>query len=164
MKEIFSRRSIRKYSDKEISNIDLKMILKAGMNAPTARNLKPFEFIIIKEKGILEKLSITKKNSYFVKDSNTTIIIIGNELSEFWQQDLGAVTQNILLEATYLNIGSCWIGIAPNDECENYIKNLLNVPKNKRVFCMVSLGYPAETKEPNGFYDENKIHYNRYSN
>lgn len=162
MKEIFLRRSIRKYNNNEISDIDLKMILKAGMNAPTARNLKPFEFIIIKNKGILEQLSSTKKNSYFVKDSNTTIIIIGNELSEFWQQDLGAVTQNMLLEATYLNIGSCWIGIAPNNQYEDYIKKLLNVPGDKRIFCMVSLGYPEETKELNDFYDENRVHYNKY--
>lgn len=122
MKEIFLRRSIRRYTNKEISNIDLKMILKAGMNAPTARNLKPFEFIIIKNRKLLEELSTTKKNSYFVKDSNATIVVIGNELSEFWQQDLGAVTQNILLEATHLNIGSCWIGIAPNEQYEEYIK------------------------------------------
>lgn len=162
MKEIFSRRSIRKYTNKEISNIDLKKILKAGMNAPTARNLKPFEFIIIKDKEILEKLSGTKKNSYFVKNSNITIVVIGSELSEFWQQDLGAVTQNMLLESTYLNIGSCWIGIAPNVQHENYISKLLSVPDNKRIFCMVSLGYSNEEKEANNFYDENKVHYDRY--
>lgn len=104
------------------------------MNAPTARNLKPFEFIIIKDKEILKQLSSTKKSSYFVENSNVTIIVVGSELSEFWQQDLGAVTQNVLLEATYLNIGSCWIGIYPNVEYEKYIKILLNVPNDKRIF------------------------------
>ena len=162
MKEIFLRRSIRKYTNEEISNTNLIQILKAGMNAPSARNLKLFEFVIIKNKEMLEKLSRTKKNSYFIKDSNATIVVICNELSEFWQQDLGAVTQNMLLEATHLNIGSCWIGIAPNNQYEDYIKKLLNIPDDKRIFCMISLGYPAETKEENNFYDEEKIHYDNY--
>lgn len=162
MKEIFSRRSIREYTSIEISNIDLHKILKAGMNAPTARNLKPFEFIIAKDKEILKQLSYTKKNSYFVRNSNVTIVVIGNESSEFWQQDLGAVTQNILLEATHLNIGSCWIGIAPNTQYEDYVKKILNVPNDKRIFCMISLGYSGEVKVDNNFYDEDKVHYDKY--
>lgn len=132
------------------------------MNVPTARNFKSFEFIVIKNKGMLQQLSNTKKNSYFVKNSDITIVVIGSELSEFWQQDLGAVTQNMLLEATFLNIGSCWVGIAPNEQYEEYIKKLLCVPKDKRVFGMISLGYSAESKEENNFYDEDKVHYNRY--
>ena len=162
MKEIFSRRSIRKYINQEINNTDLKKILKAGMNAPTARNLKPFEFIIIKDKEMLKQLSKTKKNSYFVKDSNVTIVVIGDDSSEFWQQDLGAVTQNMLLESKHLNIGSCWIGIVPNVEYETYISKLLGVPNKRRIFCMITLGYSDEEKEINNFYDESKIHYDRY--
>ena len=76
MEEIFSRRSIRKYTNQEITDDILHQILKAGMNAPTARNLKPFEFIVVRNKEILEKLSNTKKNSYFVKDSNITIVVL----------------------------------------------------------------------------------------
>lgn len=162
MEEIFSRRSIRKYVDKEIEEDILYKILKAGMNAPTARNLKPFEFIIVRDKEILEQLSNTKKNSYFVKHSNATIIILGKELSEFWQQDLGAVTQNILLQATSFNIGSCWIGVAPNENYESYIRGVLNIPEDIRVFSMVSLGYPGEIKDRNDNYYDDKIHYDKY--
>lgn len=61
MEEIFLRRSIRKYENKKIDEEKLKQIIKAGMNAPTARNLKPFEFIIVKDKDILNQLSNTKK-------------------------------------------------------------------------------------------------------
>lgn len=162
MEEIFLRRSIRKYTDKDIQEVALKQILKAGMNAPTARNLKPFEFVLVKNKETLEQLSNTKKNSYFVKDSNATIVVLGRELSEFWQQDLGAVTQNILLEATHLNIGSCWMGIAPNTNYEEYVRKVLNIPNDIRVFSMVSLGYNAETKEKNMNYYEDKVHYEKY--
>ena len=162
MKEIFSRRSIRKYTNQEITDDILHQILKAGMNAPTARNLKPFEFIIVRNKEILERLSNTKKNSYFVKDSNVTIIVLAKELSEFWQQDLGAVTQNMLLQATEFDIGSCWVGIAPNENYEQYIKERLDIPEDIRVFSMISLGYPEEVKEKNDNYYEDKVHYDKY--
>lgn len=162
MEEIFSRRSIRKYTNQEITDDILHQILKAGMNAPTARNLKPFEFIVVRNKEILEKLSNTKKNSYFVKDSNITIVVLARELSEFWQQDLGAVTQNILLQAKEYNIGSCWVGIAPNQAYEQYIRSVLDMPEDIRVFSMISLGYPEEVKENNDNYYEDKVHYDKY--
>lgn len=162
MKEIFSRRSIRKYTNQEITDDILHQILKAGMNAPTARNLKPFEFIVIRNKEKLEQLSNTKKNSYFVKDSNVTIVVLARELSEFWQQDLGAVTQNMLLQATEFGIGSCWVGVAPNEKYEQYIRESLDIPEDIRVFSMISLGYPEEVKEKNDNYYEDKVHYDKY--
>ena len=61
MEEIYKRRSIRKYSDRFISDNDVNKILKAGMNAPTARNLKPYEFVVIRDKNILLKLADMKK-------------------------------------------------------------------------------------------------------
>ena len=162
MQEIFSRRSIRKYTNQEITDDILHQILKAGMNAPTARNLKPFEFIVVKNKETLEQLSNTKKNAYFVKDSNVTIVALAKELSEFWQQDLGAVTQNILLQATEFGIGSCWVGIAPNETYEQYVRNILDIPEDIRVFSMISLGYSEEVKEKNDNYYEDKVHYDKY--
>ncbi|MBQ2835228.1 MAG: nitroreductase family protein [Clostridia bacterium] len=111
---------------------------------------------------VLEQLSKTKKNAYFVKDSNATIIALAKELSEFWQQDLGAVTQNILLQATEFGIGSCWVGIAPNENYEQYIREKLDIPEDIRVFSMISLGYPEEVREKNNNYYEDKVHYDKY--
>lgn len=162
MDEIFIRRSIRKYTNQEIKEDILHQILKAGMNAPTARNLKPFEFIVVRNKEILEQLSNTNKNSYFIKNSNITIVVLGRELSEFWQQDLGAVTQNILLQATGFKIGSCWVGIAPNEDYEEYVRGILNIPDDIRVFSMVSLGYPEKLKDKNDNYYEDRVHYDKY--
>lgn len=162
MREIYNRRSVRKYIDKEIRNEDIKKILKAGMNAPTARNLKPYEFVVIKDKTTLEKLGSIKKNAYFAKDSNVTIIVLGKELSDYWQQDLGAVVQNMLLEATHLNIGSCWVGIAPNEDYENSIRKIVGIPSNIRIFSMVTLGYSMEDIVANNNFYEDKIHYEKY--
>ncbi len=162
MKEIYKRRSIRKYIDKEISDEDIKTILKAGMNAPTARNLKPYEFIVVKDKDLLQKISEMKKNSYFAKDSNVTIVLLARELSDYWQQDLGAVSQNMLLEATHLGIGSCWVGVVPNNEYENYMRNLLDIPEDVRVFSLITLGYPGEERCENDNFFEERIRYEKY--
>ena len=162
MQEIYVRRSIRKYLDKEISDEDVKKILKAGMNAPTARNLKSFEFIVVRNKDILTKLSEMKQSAYFVKDSNVTIVLLARELSDYWQQDLGAVSENMLLEATYLGIGSCWVGITPNEQYENYARDVLFIPKDIRVFSLITLGYPKEEKTPNDNYYEDKVHYEMF--
>ena len=162
MQEIYVRRSIRKYLDKEISDEDVKKILKAGMNAPTARNLKPFEFIVVRNKDILTKLSEMKQSAYFAKDSNVTIVLLARELSDYWQQDLGAVSENMLLEATYLGIGSCWVGITPNEQYENYARDVLFIPKDIRVFSLITLGYPKEEKTPNENYYEDKVHYEMF--
>lgn len=162
MQEIYVRRSIRKYLDKEISDEDIKKILKAGMNAPTARNLKPYEFVVVRNKETLSKLSEMKKNAYFAKDSNVTIVLLAKELSDYWQQDLGAVSENMLLEATRLGIGSCWVGITPNQDYENYARGVLGIPQEVRVFSLMTLGYPGEVKQPNDNYYEEKVHYEKY--
>lgn len=162
MQEIYVRRSIRKYLDKEISDEDIKKILKAGMNAPTARNLKPYEFVVVRNKETLAKLSEMKKNAYFAKDSNVTIVLLAKELSDYWQQDLGAVSENMLLEATRLGIGSCWVGITPNQDYENYVRGVLGIPQEVRVFSLMTLGYPGEVKQPNDNYYEEKVHYEKY--
>ena len=162
MQEIYVRRSIRKYLDKEISDEDIKKILKAGMNAPTARNLKPYEFVVVRNKETLSKLSEMKKNAYFAKDSNVTIVLLAKELSDYWQQDLGAVSENMLLEATRLGIGSCWVGITPNQDYENYARGVLGIPQEVRVFSLMTLGYPGEVKQPNDNYYEDTVHYEKY--
>ena len=162
MEEIYKRRSIRKYSDRFISDNDVNKILKAGMNAPTARNLKPYEFVVIRDKNILLKLADMKKNAYFVGSCNVCIALLGHELSDYWQQDLGAVSQNMLLEATHLEIGSCWVGIAPNVEYENYVRGVLEIPENVRVFSLISLGYALENKDKNDNYDDSVVHYEKY--
>ena len=160
MEEIYLRRSIRKYISERISDEVLEKILKAGMNAPSAKNTKPYEFIIVRDKSKLEKLSMATEHAYMVKDSDLTIIVLGKEETFFWQLDLGATIQNMLLEARHYGIGSCWIGI--NKEQEQEVKKEFAVPAEWNIISMVSFGYPAKEKEKNDNYYPNKIHYEKY--
>lgn len=163
MNEIYKRRSIRRYNEKDIPNDILKEILKAGMNAPSAYNSKPYEFIVIESKDLLLSLSEIKQEASFLKWSNKAIVLLAIEdKSLYWQQDLGASMQNMLLTATENNIGSCWIGCAPAEEVEAKVKDILGIPKKRRVFAILSLGYTDNEKEENNYFDENIIHYNKY--
>lgn len=161
MDEIFKRRSIRDYTDKKISDEEIKLIIKAGMNAPSAYNKRPTQYLVVSDKDKLNYLSEAQKYGKMLKNASHAIIVCSLETSPFWVQDAAAATENILLEATSLNIGSCWSGLYPNDN-ESLIKQHFDIPENIRAFSVIALGYPLKEKDANNFYEENKIHYNEW--
>ncbi len=165
MKEIFERRSVRKYTDKDISSEDMEKLLKAGMNAPSAHNYKPYDLIAVKNKGTLKKLADTCIYSHMLNEANAAIVVCSradDEKTPYWQADCGAVTENILLEATHLGIGSCWLGGYPDLEKTAKEKEILGIPEEYKVFCVISLGYPNENKKPNDNYYQEKVHYEKF--
>lgn len=163
MNEIYKRRSIRKYTDEPLSNDLIEKILKAGMNAPSAMNKRPWEFIVLNERNHLDELSKITPTAFMLAKCPVAIAVIGIESTEFWQQDLAAATQNILLEATSLNIASCWIGVAPNKNIEKGFRDKLKVPNDYRILSIITLGYTENIKESNDSFDENLIHYNVFN-
>ncbi len=165
MNEIFERRSIRRYTDKEISDEDIKKLLKAGMNAPSAHNKKPYDLVVVKNKETLKKLADTCIYSHMLNEANAAILVcsLGDDKeTPYWQADCGAVTENILLEATSLGIGSCWIGGYPDLEKTGKEKTILGIPDNYKLFCTISLGYPAEDRKPNNNFYPEKVHYEKF--
>ena len=115
MNVIYERRSIRRYIEKEIDTKIIKEILKSGMNAPSAHNKKPYEFIVVDDKNLLNEMAQIKPEASFLRYADKAIVLLSNMLTDYWQQDLGATTQNMLLTAKEYEIGSCWIGMAPNE-------------------------------------------------
>lgn len=146
MEIIKLRRSVREYLDKEISDSDIDKIIEAGIMAPSAKNQQPWEFIVIKDKNTLTKLS--EKLSPLYAKSNVTIILCMRNYDLFSptrrEQDMSACIENMMLEATYLGIGSCWIGTYPDPERMNPLIEILNIPDNVTPFCGLTLGYPAK--------------------
>jgi nitroreductase len=165
MKEIYERRSIRKYTEQEISDEDMQKILKAGMNAPSAHNLKPYDLIVVRNKETLKKLADCCIYSHMLNEANAAIVVCSSaddEKTPYWEADCGAVTENILLEATSLGIGTCWLGGYPDLEKTGMEKKVLGVPENYQIFCVISMGYPAETRKVNDNYYEEKVHYEKF--
>lgn len=165
MNAIFKRRSVRKFLDKEIEQDKVEKLIRAGMQAPSAMNQRCWEFIVVSGRENLLKLAGFKERSAGLDTAPIAIIILGNEenmkVPTAWQQDLGAATQNVMLEAVELGLGTVWLGAAPIEDRISYIQNEYNLPKTLIPYCVLSVGYPF-MDNANSFidrYDESKVRY-----
>ena len=165
MKEILKRVSIREYLDQEINKEDVKKLLLAGMAAPSARNQRPWEFIVCDDKELLNEISSRCKNHYMAKDAPLAIIVLGNKNKEkspmYTYQDLSAATENILLEATHLGLGSVWLGVAPNEERMTNLKEIFNLTDDYFAFSIIVIGYPKNEVIKERKYDDSLVHHNK---
>ncbi len=167
MNAIFTRRSVRNFLEKEVEDIKIEKILRAAMQAPSAANQQPWEFAVIKGKENLTNLSKYNPYAASLKKANVGIIVLGNKermmFPDYWQQDLAAATQNILLEATELGLGSVWYGTAPDNARMEYIQELYNFDIKLMPYSVIGIGYP-QNSNANTFVDrfeEQRIHYFR---
>lgn len=137
---INKRRSVRRYSEKEISREDLIRIVDAGRLAASARNEQPWEFIVVREKEKKRRLGeIASPNGEFIKDSAAVIAVFCRD-SKYYLEDGCAATQNILLMAADLGIGSCWIAGDKKPYCDA-VNEFLKAPQEYKLISLVSLGY-----------------------
>ncbi len=161
IKTIKQRRSIRKYKDKKISKEILKDLVDCGRWAPSARNDQPYEFIVITEKETLTKLKELIPNGPFIGDANACIVIFGKENGHL-VEDGCAATQNILLGAHSLGIGTCWVA-GLNRDYNEAVKKLLNIPTEMNVISFIPLGYPdEEARKPSKKDIEEITHWEKY--
>lgn len=166
MDTIFKRRSIRKYTGKEVSDELIKKLLKAGMAAPSAGNAQTWEFVVIDQEDIIAKIPEFHPYAQMVTEASKLILVCGNrdleKYKDFWIQDCSAASQNILLAAAANDLGAVWLGVYPVTERVKKLKKLLNLPENLTPFSIIPVGYPAETKATIDRYLEAKVHYNRF--
>ena len=160
MDTILLRRSVRKFKDELIPYEDLLTLCKYGEAAPTARNQRSREYIIIENKEIINELSnIYQRSTMRVNECNQMIAVIGKDPKElpspaFEEQDLSLATENIMLKACEMGIGSVMLGTYPMEERYIPVNKILNVTDNKFVFTLICLGYPIDE---NAFFDKDKF-------
>ena len=164
---IFKRRSIRQYKSDPVSEDKIKKILQSGMCAPSAGDERPWHFIVINKREVLDKIPSVHPYSNMIKQAPLAILICGDLSLEkhtgFWVQDCSAATENILIAATSFDLGSIWLGVYPREDRINGLKKLLEInDENIIPFSLIPIGYPAEKKDPKDIYDEHKIHYNKW--
>ena len=138
---ILSRRSIRRYEKREIPEEVMKRILEAGRQAPSAKNIQPWHFIVITDDEIKEELS-RGRYSKFIGDSPVVIVGCADlRSSRKWAVvDTTIAMQNMVIAAWALGIGSCWVG----DFDEEQVRELLGIPDGWKVVALITFGYPAE--------------------
>lgn len=166
MEIINIRRSIRTYKEIKVENEKINKLLRAAMQAPSAFNQQAWEFIVVENKETLKKLSEMSQYSKPIEKSPVTIIVLANKdnmaVPECWQQDLGAATENLLLEAVELDLGGVWMAVAPFEDRMNYVREIFDLPENILPYSVIPVGYPEEENKFIDRYDDNKVHYERW--
>lgn len=157
---IYSRRSIRDYTDEPVTEEQVVAMLKAAMAAPSAQNLRPWRFIVLSKRESLDELAQVHKYAHMLKKAPLAIVVCGDrKVSErHWVEDTCAATQNLLLAATALSLGGVWINIYPKNKVQKYVRDLLHIPERMGVLCVVALGHPAEDKKARTQYDPDLVH------
>jgi len=145
------RRSVREYSDKEISKDILDRIVDAGRFSATARNVQPWEFIVITQGATLSKLGELAENGRFLAQAKACIAVFCAD-TKYYLEDGCSATCNILLAATALGVGSCWVAGDKKPYCA-LVAELLSVPDKYKLVSLVALGYPVSDGK---FYAANK--------
>ncbi len=164
---IRKRRSIRLYERKPVNEEKLNRVLEAGRLAPSADNRQPWRFVVVTDDKIKEKLRAAYDEEWFV---SAPVIIVGCAVpkeawvrmdgQEYWMVDVAIAMQNMILTATELGLGTCWIA----DFDEEAARKALKLPLGVRVVAMTPLGYPAEEKRPVGNRKplSEIVHYNNW--
>ena len=167
------RRSIRRFLDKQVEAQKVRTLLDAALLSPSSRSSRPWEFVVVDDRELLEKLSRTKPHgSAFLVNAPLGIIVCGNpEKSIVWIEDCSIAAILIQLAAESIGLGSCWIQIRDrwHDEAKSapdYVCEILGIPKHMEVDCIVAAGYPAVSKPAYNREDltYEKVHVNAYGN
>lgn len=166
MQNILTRRSIRKFKSNNVTDEMIKQILKAAMAAPSAANKQTWDFIIVKDRKVLDSIPEIHPYAKMSQEAPVAILVCGNTNRSdgrgFWVQDCAAASQNILLAANSLGLGSVWCGVYPKEGLTKAFKEKFDLPEEIYPLSFIPIGFPAEEKPPSKRYDENKIHYEKW--
>jgi nitroreductase len=155
------RASVRAYRKEPIEDALLEKLVDAGRRAPTARAVEPWEFVVIRDRGMLQKLGEIATSGSFVKDAASAIVIFCHE-TKYYLEDGCAATENILLAASDLGIGACWIAGDKKPYAETVMK-LLGARQELRLISIIALGWPEkETPQSKARPLKDVIHWERY--
>lgn len=163
---LYARRSVRKFTETPVSREILDELLRAAMAAPSARNKRPWRFIVADTREHVKKL---ERVLLFGRHGAQAAIVVCAQTGglfnkgedTFWVQDGSAAIENILTAAPAFGLGTCWIGITPVQPIVKGVRTLLRLPKGVEPLGAVLIGYPAEgaVNEPRTQYDEKNVYY-----
>lgn len=159
---IRTRRSIRSYSTEPIPDTKVDQVLEAAMFAPSAGNAQPWQFVVVTDQGLREKITSEHPHAAMVKQAPVAIVVCGQlTLEKYpanWMLDCSAATQNLMLEAHSLGLGTVWCGIWPSPTLCQAFRELLGMPADVVPLCVVALGIPLENPEPGERFRPERIH------
>lgn len=159
---VMDRRSIRKYTAEPVDDATVERLLQAAMSAPSAGNQQPWQFVVIRDRQLSDRIPSVHPYSAMVPQAPVSILVCGEPESckwpQYWVQDCSAATENILVEARSLGLGTVWLGVHPLEERVEGLRSLLGIPRQVVPFALVPVGHPAEEKPPSSRYDARRVH------
>ncbi len=166
LEALYTRRSIRKFEFKNISDEVLRKILRAGMSAPNSGGQRLWQFVVIKDRDQMEKIIAAYPYAKMLRDVPIAIIVCFDKsrekYEERWQMDCATASLNILLAAHGLGLGGVWLEIYPIDERVKAIRESFDMPEYVVPFAAFGIGHPAEEKPELDRYEESLIHYDSW--
>lgn len=162
LETIFNRKSVRKYTERPVEKEKLETLVRAGMAAPSSRDRRPWEFVIVTNRDLLDKMGDGLPLARMLKETKQAIIVCGDTVKSenAWQLDCSAAAQNILLAAESMGLGAVWTAAYPYPERMKIIQDALQLPEHILPLTVIPLGYPTGIEKPKDKYNKKQIHYN----
>lgn len=168
---IKTRRSMRKFTDEELTQEQVELLLRAALMSPSSHRSTGWQFIVVDDKAMLARLAESKASgSAFVAEAPLAIVVLGDpEVSDAWVEDASIAAIMIQLQAEDLGLGSCWAHMknrnaADGTPADDIIHELLGIPDNLRVLCVIAVGHKGMERKP--FNEEHlqweKVHLNKW--
>lgn len=164
LENIFARKSVRKFQNRGVEPEKITTLLKAGMAAPSGKDTRPWEFIVVNERAALDSMAAALPYAKMLTDVRQAIVVCGDSTRSFyWYLDCSAAAQNILLAAESLGLGAVWTAAYPYEDRMDVVRKHTALPENILPLCIIPIGYPEGVQSPKEKFDETKIHYNKYN-
>lgn len=163
VENILARKSVRDFIGKKVEEDKIKTLLRAGMAAPSGRDLRPWELIVVQNRSTLDAMAAELPHAKMLKKAPMAIVVCGDSLrSSYWYLDCSAVSENILLTAESLGLGAVWTAAYPYTDRIQTVRKYTDIPENIIPLCVIPIGYPNGEHSPKDKFDETKIHYEKF--
>ena len=168
---IAQRTSVRRYDQtRDVSDEAVETLLRAAMSAPTAINLQPWEFIVVRDKNTLAALAKANRFGGMIAQAPVAVVVCGDTIqgadgasNKWWMLDCSAATENLLLAATAQGLGTVWTAVYPHEDRVAAARRILAIPERYMPLCVVPIGYPADpSAKPKDKWKPVKIHKERF--
>ena len=161
---IFSRKSVRSYTEQDVTPAQVETILKAAMAAPSGMNVQPWRFVVIRNQDTKDK--IAGRNS-MIKKAPVVIVVCGQAIrggreNQNWTADCAAATENLLLAVESMGLGAVWTACYPYDDRMGAAIEAVGLPDDVKPYCIVPIGYPAGNDKPKDKWKPENIHYEKW--
>lgn len=152
---LVARHSIRRYTEQPVDAEHVKTILQAALLAPSSKSKRPWQFVVVEDKAILDKLANCKPvAAHSIRGAAFAVVVSADPgLSDMWIEDCTIAAEFMQLQAAALGIGSCWVQVRgrfdeQNQPSEDYVQQVVGLPQYLKVECIMSFGYSAENRRP----------------